>query len=213
MPNAVLAAVVFLIGLKLVDVRGMREILRLRKDEFAVAAATAAVVVGVGVEQGIILAIVLSLILHLRRHYAPVDVVLTWDERHHVRALQPGPGVTSEPGLVVYRFGAGIFYANAQRLSDELLELAGGDSPPRWIVLVGSSIDDIDFTGGKTLGELAGELRALGVTLAVADVRDSVRDELDRYGLTSTIGEDRIFETVEAAVEAFHAEAAPPAGR
>ena len=162
LPNAVLSAVVFLIGLKLVDIRGLREIQRLRKDEFAVAVATAAVVVIVGVEQGIILAIVLSLILHVRRHYAPVDVVLTWDEHHHVRSLQTGPGVRTEAGLVIYRFGAGIFYANAQRLSDEVLELAGGDSPPRWIIIAAGSVDDIDFTGGKTLGELAGELQRAG---------------------------------------------------
>ena len=81
LPNAVLSSVVFLIGLKLVDIKGMREILRLRKDEFIVAAVTAVVVVGIGVEQGIILAIVLSLILHVQRHYSPVDVVLAWDAR------------------------------------------------------------------------------------------------------------------------------------
>lgn len=204
LPNAVLAAVVFLIGLKLVDLRGLREILRLQRDEFAVAVATAIVVVVVGVEQGIVLAIVLSLLLHVRRHYAPVDVVLTWDGHGHVRTLQPAPGVTSEPGLVVYRFGAGIWYANAQRLSDELLELAGGASPPRWIVLDATSIDDIDFTGGKTLGELVAELGQLGVELAVAGVLDPVRRELERYGIAAAIGEGRIFDTVQDALEAFH---------
>jgi sulfate permease, SulP family len=204
LPNAVLAAVVFLIGLRLVDLRSLREILRLQRDEFAVAVATAIVVVVVGVEQGIVLAIVLSLLLHVRRHYAPVDVVLTWDANRHVRTLQPAPGVTSEPGLVVYRFGAGIWYANAQRLSDELLELAGGASPPRWIVLDATSIDDIDFTGGKTLGELVAELRQLGVALAVAGALDPVRNELERYGIAAAIGKDRIFDTVQDAVEAFH---------
>jgi SulP family sulfate permease len=204
LPNAVLAAVVFLIGLKLVDLRGLREILRLRRDEFAVAVATAIVVVVVGVEQGIVLAIVLSLLLHVRRHYAPVDVVLAWDGHGHVRTLQPAPGVVSEPGLVVYRFGAGIWYANAQRLSDELLELAGGASPPQWIVLDAASIDDIDFTGGKTLGELVAELGQLGVELAVSGALDAVRSELERYGIAAAIGEDRIFDTVQDAVEAFH---------
>jgi sulfate permease, SulP family len=208
LPNAVLAAVVFLIGLKLVNLAGMREIMRLSRDEFYVAVATAIVVVAVGVEEGIILAIVLSLLLHVRRHYEPVDVVLAWDEHHHVRTLPPGRGVTSEPGLVVYRFGAGIFYANAQRLSDEVLELAAGETPPRWIVLDAASIDDIDFTGGKTLGEITSELKEIGVQLAMADVRDSVRAELDRYGLTTMIGEDRLFETVGDAVEAFRADSA-----
>ena len=77
----------------------MREIARLRRDEFVVAAITALIVVGVGVEQGIILAILLSLILHVRRHYAPIDVVLTWDDRGHVRAVRPAPGVRTKPGL------------------------------------------------------------------------------------------------------------------
>jgi MFS superfamily sulfate permease-like transporter len=208
LPNAVLAAVVFLIGVKLVDLRGLREIYRLRKDEFYVATATAVVVVVIGVEQGIILAIVLSLLLHVKRHYEPVDVVLAWDERGHVHSIPPAPGAMTEPGLVVYRFGAGIFYANAQRLSDELLALAGGDTPPQWIVIDAASIDDIDFSGGKTVGELAGELRQLGVQLAFADVRDSVRRELKRYGVLDMPGV-QVFPTVQAALEAFHAETTP----
>jgi SulP family sulfate permease len=207
LPNAVLAAVVFLIGLKLIDIRGpARDSAPAQATSSQSQWLTAAVVVVVGVEQGIILAIVLSLILHVRRHYAPVDVVLTWDEHHHVRSLQPGPGVRSEPGIVVYRFGAGIFYANAQRLSDEVLELAGGDRPPKWIVIAAGSVDDIDFSGGKTLGELAGELQQRGIVLAMTDVRNSVRTELDRYGLTALIGVDKIFDSVESALDAFHAE-------
>ena len=71
MPNAVLAAVVFVIGIKLVKIVAMREIWRLRRDEFFIAAMTAAVVVVVGVEQGIILAILLSIVLHVKRHYMP----------------------------------------------------------------------------------------------------------------------------------------------
>ena len=206
LPNAVLSSVVFLIGVKLIDVRGMREILRLRRDEFVVAAVTALVVVVVGVEQGIILAILLSLVLHVRRHYAPVDVVLAWDDRGACEGARTGSGVVSEPGFVVYRFGAGIFFANAQRLSDEVLALASGDNPPRWVILEGSSIDDVDFTGGKTLGELAGQLQQRGVVLGMADLRDSVRAELDRYGVTAKVGETRFFATAGAAVEAFRAE-------
>src|SRR3954470_13386440 len=103
LPNAVLAAVVFLIGVKLIAVAAMREILRLRRDEFVVAVVTAAVVVVVGVEQGIVLAIVLSLLLHVRRHYSPVNAVVKLDNGR-VEMLTPAPGVVSEPGLVVYRF-------------------------------------------------------------------------------------------------------------
>src|SRR4051794_1532155 len=92
LPNAVLSAVVFLIGLKLVDVAGMREVWRLRKDEFWVAAATAAVVIAVGVEQGILLAVVLSLILHVRRHYLPADRVVGFDADGALNMSPPKPG-------------------------------------------------------------------------------------------------------------------------
>src|SRR4051795_1683295 len=113
LPNAVLSAVVFLIGVKLIDIANMREIWRLRRDEFWVAAITAAVVVAVGVEQGILLAIVLSIVLHVRRHYLPRDRVIVWDDAGHVATRRPIPGAVSEPGLVIYRFGVGVFYANS----------------------------------------------------------------------------------------------------
>ena len=106
MPNAVLAAVVFLIGLRLVDYRGMADILRVRPGEFAVAAVTAATVVVVGVEQGIILAMALSIIEHIYHSYRPYDRLLT----RRPTASGPSPSKARRPGcapgLVVYRFGA-----------------------------------------------------------------------------------------------------------
>ena len=206
LPNAVLASVVFLIGVKLIDIKSMREVLRLQKDEFYVALVTTIVVVTIGVEQGVILAIVLSLILHVRRHYQPHDVVLAWDAGGHPQNREPGPGVVTEPGVVVYRFGAGIFYANAQRLTDEVLALTGSDPPPKWFILDGASIDDVDYTGGKTLAELAAELREMGIVVAAADMRQTVRSELERFGITSATGNVRIFETVDEALAAFRAE-------
>jgi len=204
MPNAVLSAVVFLIGVKLIDVASMREVWRLRRDEFAVAAVTAAVVVMIGVEQGILLAIVLSLLLHVRRHYSPHDAVLTWDDRGQLRLIAPTRGAMTEPGLVVYRFGVGLFYANAGRMAETVTALVDGPSAPRWLVLAADTIDDVDYTGGKTLAEMADQLRGRGITFAIAAVDDGVRRELDRFGVSDIIGEDRYFDTVTAAVEAFH---------
>src|SRR5262245_51039889 len=168
LPNAVLAAVVFVIGLKLVQIANMREIWRLRRDEFWVSAITAAVVVGVGVEQGIILAIVVSVILHVRRHYAPHDRVVTWDADGHVILHRPEPGTVSEPGLVVYRFGVGLFYANAERFAEEINALVDVPAPPRWLVLQADAIDDVDFTGGKTLLAVVEQLHSRGIVFAVA---------------------------------------------
>src|SRR5512132_2330185 len=154
LPNAVLSSVVFLIGVKLIAVKGMRTIYGLRRDEFWVALATAIVVITVGVEQGIILAIVLSLILHVRRHFIPHDAVVGWDDQGRIRLASPTPGAVTEPGLVIYRFGVGIFYANAARLSEEVMALVNVPDPPRWLVLYADAIDDIDYSGGQTLLEL-----------------------------------------------------------
>ena len=205
MPNAVLAAVVFLIGVKLIAVRGMRNIYGLRRDEFWVALATAVVVITVGVEQGIILAIVLSLILHVRRHFTPNDAIVGWDQQGRLRLARPTPGAVTEPGLVMYRFGVGIFYANAARLSEEVMALVNVPDPPRWFVLCADPIDDIDYTGAQTLLELADQLHHRGIVFAVAEASDDVRRELDRFGLTDKIGPDRYFASLHEARAAFHA--------
>jgi sulfate permease, SulP family len=203
LPNCVLSSVVFLIGVKLVDVNGMREIYRLRKDEFYVALLTAIVVVTIGVEEGVILAILLSLVLHVKRHYQTTDFVITRNEKGHLRTVAPAPGTRTEPGLVVYRFGGGIFYANATRLSEEMLGLVAGDDPPRWFVFDAAAVDDIDFSGGKTLAELADQLHERNVVLALCEVNDKVRGQLETFGITAKIGAEHVYDTVEDALEAF----------
>ena len=203
MPNAVLSAVVFLIGLKLIAVKGMRAIFVQRRDEFWVALLTAAVVVSVGVEQGIILAIILSLIVHVRRHYMPHDAVLSWDEQGRWTLTKPTPGAVTVPGLIIYRFGVGIFYANAERLSEHVIGLVDVPRPPRWFVLLADAIDDIDYTAAQTLFELADRLKDRGLVFAVASATDDVRRELDRFGFTDKIGADRYFDSAYAALDAF----------
>ena len=208
LPNAVLSAVVFLIGLKLIDLRNMREIWRLRRDEFWVAAATAVVVVCVGVEEGIVLAIVLSLILHVRRHYTPRDAVVAWDARGRVILVPPEPGAVSEPGLVVYRFAVGLFYANAERFADEVRGLVEGADPPRWLVLDLGAVDDIDYTGGQTLVELVAEIQKRGLVVAVAEPSEDLQRELDTFGITKLVGHERIYPTVGDARDAFRTQTA-----
>jgi high affinity sulfate transporter 1 len=205
LPNAALSGVVFLIGLKLVQIGNLREIWRLARDEFWVAAVTAAVVVTFGVEQGIILAIVLSVILHVRRHYVPHDNVVTWGPDGTLVLKPPDPGTVSEPGLIVYRFAVGLFYANAERFAEEIDGLVDIPTPPRWLVLQADAIDDVDFTGGKMLLELVGQLTARGIVFAVVGANQHVRDELDRFGITRLIGPDHYFDTLHAARDAFHA--------
>jgi sulfate permease, SulP family len=205
LPNAVLSAVVFLIGVKLIAVGGMRSIYGLRRDEFWVALVTAVVVVVVGVEQGIILAIVLSLLVHVKRHFTPHDTVVRWDEQGHIRLAEPTPGTVTEPGLVIYRFPVGIFYANAERLSEDVMGLVNVAGPPRWFILFAEAIDDIDYTGAQTLLELADHLKERRIVLAIAEASDDLRRELDRFGLTDKIGPDHYFDSIHATRDAFHA--------
>ena len=206
MPNAVLAAVVFLIGLRLIDYRGMAEIGRVRQGELAVALVTAAVVVVVGVEQGIILAIGLSIIEHIYHSYRPYDTLLAMTPDG-----TPGPTPLADraealPGLVVYRFGASLYYANGTRFTEELMDLAEGADPPlRWLAVSASSIGDIDFSGADTIRQVKEELARTGVTFAICDLNPKVRDQLDAYGLTELIGTDRIFATAADLLAAYRA--------
>jgi high affinity sulfate transporter 1 len=205
LPNAVLSAVVFLIGLKLVDLLGMHRIWNLRRGEFWVAAITAVLVVCVGVEQGIILAIVLSIVLHVKRHYTPQDRVLTWDASGQTVLQLPTPGTVSEPGLIVYEFDVGVFYANAERLSEEIIGLVDVPEPPRWFVLDAAAIDDVDYTGGMTLAEVAKQLAKRNVVFVVAAATPHLQRELGRFGVTDRLGGERYYDTVEQARDAFRA--------
>src|SRR5262249_29097556 len=120
LPEAVLSAVVFLIGVDLIDVKGMRSVYVRRRSEFWVALITAVMVVFVGVEQGILLAIVLSLIDHTRRGYRPKNVVLVPGASGVWHAQPVATRAQALPGLLIYRFTHSMYYANAQQLSDEM---------------------------------------------------------------------------------------------
>ncbi|MFL5647967.1 MAG: SulP family inorganic anion transporter, partial [Chloroflexota bacterium] len=210
MPNAVLAAVVFLIGVRLVDVKGMSDIYRVRPGEFVVAALTAATVVVVGVEQGIILAIVLSIVLHMEHSYRPADrlVGLSADGLRTFRPLDSNTQV--EPGLAFYRFGASLYYANATRFTSEILDVnVNADPPLRWLCLASSAMGDVDYSGADALRAVVEELRAEGTTLVLCDVDPEVRRLLDAYGLTEKIGAANIYGTPEDVVAAFNATGQP----
>jgi len=138
LPNAVLAAIVFLIGVKLIDYRGLAKIQRSKPNEFALALVTAATVVIFGVEQGIILAVVLSLLLHVWHSYRPQTGVIVHDPVDHWRLDDPIPGKMAEPGLVIFWFGADLFYANAAFFAEQARKLVNqSPSPVRWLVVDG----------------------------------------------------------------------------
>jgi len=153
LPEAALSAIVFLIGLDLIDLAGMRSIYDDRRSEFWVALVTALTVVIVGVEQGILLAIALSLIDHTRHGYRPKNAVLVQNVSGAWQAQPVARATQTEPGLVVYRFTHSLYYANVQQLADEVASLVANAKPPlRWLCLDASAIDDIDFTAAETCG-------------------------------------------------------------
>lgn len=204
LPNAVLSAVVFLIGVRLIDWRHLAAIARLRPGELAVALVTAATVVAVGVEQGIFLAMGLSVVEHLYHTYRPYDAILSLDADGRIRYWPTTAPVEAAPGLVVYRFGATLYYANASRFTEEAFALFERSDPQvRWLCLAAGAVGDVDYTGAEAIRQLHGELARAGVALLTCDLSPHVRAQFDAYGLTSLLGADSLFDDLHAVVARY----------
>ena len=205
LPDAALAAVVFLIAIELIDIAGTQRILACRRREFAIALLTTVAVLVLGVEEGIVLAVVASIIDHLRHSYNPRSSVLVKSPAGHWQAAPVLAGARTEEGLVVYRFGTSLYYANASRLIDDVTALAAQGSPLRWMVLDGAAIGDIDYTASAVLIRVIEHLSKRHIHLAVSTVLGPVREQLDRYGIGVALGPGAYYDTPGAALEAFHA--------
>jgi high affinity sulfate transporter 1 len=213
LPDAALAAVVFLIAVELIDVKGLRHILACRKHEFAVALLTTVAVVALGVEYGIVLAIVASIVDHLRHSYSPFNSVLVKSPAGHWHAVPVGPGARTEEGLVVYRFGTSLYYANAAKLMEDVAALVGDGGPLRWLVIDCAAIGDVDYTASAVLTKVIEHVHRRHVRLVLSSVIGPVRQQLDRYGISKALGSDAYYDTPGEALEAFHAQTAPPGVR
>ncbi len=204
LPRCVLGSIVFIIAIKLIDLRGMASIRRESPGEFALALITAVVVVLIGVEQGIIMAMVLSLLRVVHHSYRPHTGVLipaeggTWELTPAVR------GTFTEPGLVMYRFSAALFYANAGYFFEEIRDIVGpAPTPVRWLVVDAEAITNIDYTAARVVRQLLRDLAASGVTLAFARVSFFLRADLDRHHLTEVIGKENLFARIHDALAAY----------
>jgi SulP family sulfate permease len=207
LPHCVLAGVVFTIAVGLVNVQSLLSIRRESPGEFTLAVVTALAVVVIGVEQGILLAVALSLLRHVRHSYHPYTMILAPgpDGRWQPRAARPG--VLTAPGLIVYRFGADLFYANDHFFVEEvrrLLEHAPGKV--NWFIVDASAITDLDYSAARSLGELFEELKGGAPTVLFARVNPYLRADMDRHGLTEIIRASCIFATLH---EAFAAAGVP----
>jgi len=205
LPISALAAIVFIIGIDLVDVHQMHKLLTQRPNEFWIALLTAGTVIFVGVEEGILLAIILSLFDHTRRGYKPSNTVLALDEEGD-RILKPvSSRAQLHPGLIVYRFNHSMYYANCEQLKNEVRELAIGASPPLiWFCLDMRAVDDVDFSAAQVLIGTFEFLQRSGIRMVMVAVQDTVRPELDRYGLTTLIGGDFIFTGIHRDLDAAY---------
>ena len=206
LPHCVLASIVFTIAVGMVNVQGLSDIRRASPGEFLLALFTAAAVPAIGVEQGILLAIALSLVQHVRHSYQPHTMVLAPGVTGRWEPAPATPGSQTEPGLIIYRFGADLFYANADRFADEVRSLV--DKAPasvRWFVLDAGTVTDLDYSAARTVRDLLGELTAKNVGVMFARVNTYLRADLDRHGISTKLGEARIFATLHEAIDATRA--------
>ena len=203
MPEAVLSAVVFLIGVELIDIKGLRPILAQRPSEFWVAVITTAIVVFWGVEQGIILAMALSLLDHVRRGYRPKNAVIVAAETGGWQAQPVTTPAQAVPGLLIYRFTHSMYYANAEQLSEQVQALVKDAQPPvSWFCIDGSAVDDVDFSAAETLRSIYGILKEQGIRLVFTEVMEDFRAQ-SRYELSKLVGEDAFYTTVDEVVNAY----------
>jgi high affinity sulfate transporter 1 len=208
LPRCVLAAIVFTIAVGLVDVASLRDIRAESPGEFTLAMVTAAAVALFGVEPGILLAVALSLLRHVRHSYLPHTMVLAPDANGRWVPVPATPGAQTEPGLVVYRFGADLFYANEDRFADEVRSLVGrAPAPVRWLVVDAGAITDLDYSAARMLRDLDRDLAQSGVELIFARVSPYLRADMERHRIAAALGSARIFATLHEAVESARGQA------
>jgi MFS superfamily sulfate permease-like transporter len=156
---------------------------------------------------GIAIAVGLSILNVFRRAWWPYDTVLGRVEGlEGYHDTHTYPGAQHLPGLVIYRFDAPLFFANAKTFRDEIRRLAKTDPPPAWIVIAAEPMTDVDTTASDVLEQLDETLNAQGISLVFAELKDPVRRKIERYGLTRTIDPRHFFPTIEAAITAFRDE-------
>lgn len=207
LPQAALAAVVITAALSLADLPATARLWRQRKVEFSLSIVALLGVALLGVLPGIAIAVGLSILNVFRRAWRPyqttLGLVAGLPGYHDVRSY---PDARRLPGLVIYRFDAPLFFANAKSFRDEVTALARTEPAPRWIVVAAEPITDVDTTAADVLFEMDRLLDERGQALVFAELKDPVRRKIERYGLAVEIEPRHFFPTVEAAIEAWQAE-------
>jgi len=204
LPTCVLGVLVFLVALRLINVAELRNIRSESPQEYALALMTAAVVVLVGVEEGILLAMLVSLARVVRHDYHPHSGVLQANPDGSWRLEPAASHVVTEPGLVLYRFGAELFYANAGRFLEELTKIVQPmPTCVKWVVVDAEAMTHIDYTAARIVQGLKQSLAEAGVELAFARVPWDLRSDLNRHHVTELIGTERMFNRLHDALAAY----------
>lgn len=201
LPQTALAAVVIGAALSLTDVDALRTYWRVRRSALAISLVASAGVIFLGVLEGIVVAVVLAILLFFRRSWWPHGAVLGkvegLDGWHSVEAY---PEASTLPGVVVFRWEAPLFFANAGIFRRQIRHLVG-EQQPRWVVLQCEAITDVDVTAAEMLEDLDRELNADGIHMAFAEMRDRLQDLVLRYGLFETLDRDHFYPTLDAALD------------
>jgi high affinity sulfate transporter 1 len=208
LPQTALAAVVIAAAFSLVNVSTLRRYLQVRRTSFVLSLVATAGVVFFGVLEGILIAVVLSILLFFRRNWWPHGEVLgqlddgrDWHSKHN------GFATHQLPGIVVYRWEAPLFFANAGMFREQVRDLVR-ERTPRWVVLQCEAITDIDVTAAGVLEQLDLELNAQGVNIAFVELRSRLKDLVYDYGLFATLDAEHFYLSIDEALADIERQAA-----
>jgi high affinity sulfate transporter 1 len=208
LPSAALAAVVISSALGLLEFKGVRTLYHDRRSEFALSIVCFLGVALLGVILGILISVGLAFLAFIKRAWRPYDAVLgRIDGEKGYHDISRHPEARRIPGLVLFRWDAPLFFANAEIFSDHVHQ-AVEESPnlAKWVVIAAEPVTDIDTTAADALRQLLSELEDEGIRLAFAELKGPVKDQLQHYGLLDQIGQKYVFRTVGSAVHAYVAE-------
>jgi high affinity sulfate transporter 1 len=205
-PIPALGALVVFAALRLIELGEFRRIASFRRSEFVLAVATTVGVIALNVLYGVLVAVGLSVVDVLRRVARPHDGILGYVPGiAGMHDVDDYPDAEPVPGLVVYRYDSPLFFANAEDFRRRALAAVDtAESPVRWLLLNAEANVEIDITAVDALDSLREELADRGIILALARVKQDLRDDLEAAGFIDRLGPDRLFYTLPTAVEAFH---------
>ncbi|MGZ6994440.1 MAG: SulP family inorganic anion transporter [Acidimicrobiia bacterium] len=203
LPQSALAGVVIAAALSLTNITALRQYAKVRRSSLLLSLVATLGVVALGVLQGIVVAIFLAMLLFFRRNWWPHGALLgRTDDSEGWHNVDDLAGAREEPGIVVYRWEAPLFFANARTFREQVRGLVK-ERQPRWVVLQCEAITDIDVTAADVLQQLDVELNAAGIHLAFVELRSRLQDLVGRHGLYDTLDRDHFYPTLDAALAAI----------